>query len=263
LKKLTVDGLAAFQQNSLGFFHELPRYLPGARYLQEDGLFVGVTGWNLSAFNNAFIRNERQVTPDHVERIREIFAADELPFSVMVYSRERIPMCDGLLKEHGYFDIFTDQVMICEGPLLPRNGNSGVDIHAVGNADEQADFLEVVVNAFELPSSLPVEIFNDLLHIPLFHPMIGYLGDAPVGSGMLLCCQDIAAVYNVGTITAMRNRGIGTAMVTALHQCALADGFNATVLASTPTGYSLYQQLGYRLDGYQVTYAPAEYLNGP
>jgi hypothetical protein len=263
LKKLIVDGLAVFQQNSIGFFRELPRYLPGARYLQEDGLFFGITGWNLSAFNNAFILDECQVLPDHVERIREIFAADELPFSVMVYSRERVPMCDGLLKEHGYFDIFTDQVMICEGQLLPRHPNTEVDIHEVTNAAEQTDFLEVVVNAFDLPSSLPTEIFNDLLHIPLFHPMIGYLDDRPVGSGMLLCCQDIAAVYNVGTITAMRNRGIGTAMVTALHQRALAIGFNATVLASTPTGYSLYQQLGYRLDGYQITYAPTEYLNGP
>lgn len=258
-----MDGLLAFQQNSIGFFRELPRYLPGARYLQEDGLFFGITGWNLSAFNNAFILDECHILADDIERIREIFAEDELPFSVMVYSRERVPMCDGLLKEQGYFDVFTDQVMICEGSLFSRPANTSVDIHPVANASEQADFLEVVVNAFELSPSLPVEIFNDLLHIPLFHPMICYLDGVPVGSGMLLCCQDIAAIYNVGTISSMRNRGIGTAMVMALHQRALAMGFNATVLASTPTGYSLYQQLGYRLDGYQITYAPTEYLNGP
>jgi hypothetical protein len=247
----------------MGFFRELPQYLPGARYLQEDGLFIGITGWNLSAFNNAFILDEQQVSPQQVERIREIFAAEDLPFSVMVYSREQQPMCDGLLKEHGYFDIFTDQVMICEGAIFSKHISTQVDIHDVANASERADFLEVVVNAFDLPPSMPADLFNDVLHIPLFHPMIAYLNGEPVGSGMLLCCQDIAAVYNVGTVTTMRNRGIGTAMVAALHQRALANGFNATVLASTPAGFSLYQQLGYRLDGYQITYVPAEYLNGP
>ena len=82
-----VDGLAAFQQNSMGFFRELPHFLPGARYLQEEGLFLGITGWKLSAFNNAFILDECEVSPKQIARMREIFTAEDLPYSVMVYFR--------------------------------------------------------------------------------------------------------------------------------------------------------------------------------
>ncbi len=258
-----MDGLAAFKQNSIGFFRELPAYLPAARHQLEDGLFIGISGWNLSAFNNAFILDEHQVSSQQLEHTRDIFAEQNLPFSVIVYSQQAVPTCDALLKAHDYFDIFTDQVMIREEPLLPSLTTSPVAIQSVTTPRERADFLDVVVNAFELPPSMPIESFKDLLRIPLFHPMLAYLNDTPVGSGMLLYCQGIAAVYNVGTVIAMRNRGIGTAIVNALHQRALSDGYQGTVLASTPIGYSLYQHLGYRLDGYQITYSPTEYLNGP
>lgn len=258
-----MDGLTAFQQNSTGFFRELPQYLPGSRYWEEDGLFIGISGWNLSAFNNAFILDEQTVTARHMDRLREIFAVDNLPFSVIVFSRQAVPVCDVLLKEHGYVDIFTDQVMIHEGMQFSKSANPVIQVRPVINGSDQADFLKVVVNAFELPPSMPIELFNDLMRIPIFHPMIAYLDNCSAGSGMLLYCQGIAAVYNVGTISPLRNKGIGTAMMTALHQHALADGYSATVLASTPSGYSLYQHLGYRLDGYQITYSPVEYLNGP
>ena len=259
-----MDGLAAFQQNSTGLFRELPAYLPLARFWQEDGLFVGISGWNLSAFNNAFILDERQVSPQQLERPREIFAQGNLPFSVIVYSQQAVPACDALLKAHDYFDIFTDQVMIREDPsLLSQHAAPAVDIRVVTSPQERADFLDVVVNAFDLPPSMPIELFSDLLRVPLFHPMIAYMNNIPVGSGMLLYCQGIAAVYNVGTVTTMRNRGVGTAMVKALHLRACQGGYQGTVLASTPSGYSLYQHLGYRLGGYQITYSPVEYLNGP
>src|SRR5215470_16045465 len=109
-----MDGLAAFQQNSIGFFRELPTYLPEARFWQEDGLFIGISGWNLSAFNNAIVLDEAHVSSHQLIRAREIFAKDNLPFSVIVSSRQAVPVCDELLKAHDYFDIFTDQVMIRE-----------------------------------------------------------------------------------------------------------------------------------------------------
>jgi len=75
-------------------------------------------------------------------------------------------------------------------------------------------------------------------------------------------CAGVAAIFNVATHVTLRRRGIGTAMIGALHASAIAAGYDSTVLLSTPIGLSLYQKLGYRLDGYQITYMPGEYGAG-
>ena len=56
-------------------------------------------------------------------------------------------------------------------------------------------------------------------------------------------------------LAALESHGTQAAMMDRLHNQALADGYPATVLASSPMGLPLYNKLGYRHEGYQIGYA--------
>jgi GNAT superfamily N-acetyltransferase len=255
-----MNALEAFQRNWIGFFEIMPSYYRTARSWQEDGIVIGITGLSISAFNAAVVLDESFLTSAHIPQLATPFEAAGVPFSIQLCSRTPLPTCDDLLKSYGYVELFTDPVMIREGPLLPVPANTAVDIHAVDSAEDRACYRDILMEGFNLPPTVGTDFFDMLLNLREGRQMIARMDGKPVGSGMLLYASGVAAVYNVATVPAARKQGIGAAMMYRLHNQALADGFPATVLASSEMGLALYQKLGYRQDGYQIGYALPERL---
>ena len=255
-----MDGLEAFHHNWTGLFELLPNYYASARFWQEDGIAMAATGLPLSAFNGAFLLDEVNLTPDQLGQLSRLFAEAGIPFSVQVCSRQVIPACDALLRTHGYSDIFVDPVMIREGKLPVMALNPAVSVRPVRADVERDQFRRIVARGFNLPPTVTPDFFDMLLNIGEARQMIARMNGDWVGSGMLLYARGVAAIYNVTTLPAYRRQGISTALMVALHDQALADGYDATVLASSEMGLSLYQHLGYRRVGYQSGYAVVETL---
>jgi ribosomal protein S18 acetylase RimI-like enzyme len=255
-----MDGLEAFHHNWTGLFELLPNYYASARFWQEDGISMAATGLPLSAFNGAFLLDEVSLTPDQLERVSRLFAESGTPYSVQVCSRQAIPACDTLLRAHGYMDIFVDPVMIHEGQLDVPELNPAVSVRPVRTDIERDQFRRIVARGFNLPATVTPDFFDMLLNIGEARQLIARMAGEWVGSGMLLYASGVAAIYNVTTLPVYRRQGIGTALMVALHGQALADGYGATVLASSEMGLSLYQRLGYRRVGYQSGYAVSEAL---
>src|SRR5258708_2173643 len=220
-----MNGLKAFQTSAIGFFREMSRLLPDAECWLEDEVVIGITGWNLSAFNNAIVLDENHLSAATLDHLSSVFARTELPFSILVFSHEAVPACDSFLKESGYEVLFTDPVLACEGPLTVPSRNKAVKIRPVITEDEHQTFREVVTEGFQMPPTISAEMFDQLLRIPLNRPMLAWLDGKAVGAGMLIYSQGVAAIFNVATLEPWRRQGIGTEMMLALHARALQDGY--------------------------------------
>ncbi len=249
-----MDGLNSFQRNWIGFLATLPRYYPEARYWQEDGLVIGISGLQIAAFNAAVLLHEDGLSASRLAALPDPFTEAGVPFSIQVCSRRSVPACDELVQTHGYIELFTDPVMIREGPLQPTFTNPDVTVRLIGGEDERQTYKQVLIEGFSLPPSIGAEFFNMLLRLREAHQVIAWLGNRPVGAGMLLYADDTAAIYNITTLPAFRRQGVGATIMAFLHNRALSDGYGATVLASSSAGLSLYEKLGYRHEGYQIGY---------
>lgn len=75
----------------------------------------------------------------------------------------------------------------------------------------------------------------------------GYLDDQPVTCGTLFIDQDnIAGIWNVGTIEKARRMGIGTAITQKMCLDASKRGCTYSTLVSSSQGLKVYQRLGYK-----------------
>ncbi len=255
VKRFDVDGLRAFERNWIGLFEALPRYVPDARYWSEGDVSIGMTGIPVAAFNGVFVHDPAALTAVRLPRLTESF--DGMPFSIQVCVRDSIPACDGLLRAHGYEIIFEDPILIREGPLLDTPINPAVEVWPIATMEDEAYYQRIISDAFAMPPDLAPDFFDTLVSMQEGRVMIARLNGRAVGAGMLLYCNGVAAVYNVATLPNAQRQGVGTAVMGALQKQALADGYEATVLASSTAGLPMYHKLGYRHEGYQVAYAPA------
>jgi GNAT superfamily N-acetyltransferase len=248
-----VDALEAFQNNWIGFFEMLPHYRPAARFCRSDGLIVGMSGLPIATFNSVIVLDPGVLTLAHLANYAEIFKREDLPFCIQVCSRDPVAACNTLMLENNYTDLFLDPIMICEGPLLSPRLNPRVMIRPVESLADRECYEQIVGEVFSLPAGLS-EFFEMFWTIPGCLQLLALIDGEAMGTGMLLCANGSAAIYNVATLYEMRGQGIGSTIIHALHNAALDQGYEGTVLAASPSSHSLYQRLGYRLDGYQTSF---------
>ncbi len=75
---------------------------------------------------------------------------------------------------------------------------------------------------------------------------LAYIGDVPVGGGMLFIRGGMGGIYNMGTLPAYRGRGVARAILAACLADAEAAGCAYVGLTPTAMGRPLYERLGFR-----------------
>ncbi len=252
-----MDGVEAFQRGSVGLFELLPRYYSDARCWREDGLLIMIAGQAAATFNGILVLDQQAVTAERLTALERQFASERVPIAFEFYSHTTAAISDDLLTQRGYNLIVCDPIMICEGPLrVSQKPNPDVQIRALGGEEDRSAYRHIMTEAFKLPPNTVKELFDAMLKIGEGHQMLAWLNGEPVGCGMLLYTDGVATIYNVATLPSEQKRGVGTAMMVALHRRALEDGLGATVLAvQSEEALSLYKRLGYRQAGYQLIYA--------
>jgi ribosomal protein S18 acetylase RimI-like enzyme len=250
-----LDGVEAFRRNSAAMFQLLPRHIKAARVWQEDGFLITLAGPQAASFNGVLVLDEKALNDESLVRLETLFASEQTTLALELCSYDRVPSCHALLSAHGYYTLVSDQILIKEGPFAARTLNPRVEIRLVNGAYDAACYEQIMLRAFEMPAGTTHELFDAMIQIAENRLMMAWLDGNPVGCGMLLYCAGIAAIYNVGTLPSARRSGVGTAMMYALHQRALDDGYGATVLSvQSAEGLALYKALGYRQDGYQLIF---------
>jgi GNAT superfamily N-acetyltransferase len=110
------------------------------------------------------------------------------------------------------------------------------------------DAVQCFADAFDAdPEDVRRELGPNLLTIPSFVVLIGYLSDEPVATSMVATTRSaqLAGVYSVATRPAHRGRGFGTALTRAALLEARTQGYDTAVLEPSPMGAPMYRQMGF------------------
>jgi ribosomal protein S18 acetylase RimI-like enzyme len=118
----------------------------------------------------------------------------------------------------------------------------------VAGPDTIEDAVRCVAEAFEADADdVQRELGPNLLRIPTFTVLIGYVAGEPVATSLLATTSDVrlAGVYSVATRPSHRGRGFGTALTRAALLEARASGYDTAVLEPSPMGAPMYRRMGF------------------
>jgi GNAT superfamily N-acetyltransferase len=133
----------------------------------------------------------------------------------------------------------------------------GLEIHQVRDATGIDDHRKVVTEGFGSPPAVALgTTCAGLFDHPECAVYVGYVGGAPVVSGLGWRSGRTIGVYAIATISAARRRGYGAAMTARVVLDGLAAGCDLAALQASGSGRPIYERLGFRVDVRYVCYSP-------
>lgn len=250
----------AHYRNQQGMYFSGMNVIGGALLLYSD--IIDDFFWNYATQIN--ITNEKDITNEKVEKlIKEITAfylkKDRLP-SIYLTPFSQPKNISKHLEKHGFRIELKDAWMIYEKevPLIEKQktllikevqSNADMDIfinvfyEAYGGASEDEPYGELPPTygealrlSFEKPPNEP-----SIIHY------LGFNNGRPVGIGTLISSNGFGGIYNVGTSSRYRRKGIGSAISLKAIEDSKKEGNTATYLMTEEGSYveDFYRRLGF------------------
>ncbi len=226
----------------------------GGEVRQADGVIMAASGLSVSAFNIAFVTSPLAEPAKVLAEVARYFDGRKLPFIVRV--REGLdPRTEAAAEVAGM--PFSDAVpgMVLED--MGRRGPTveGLTIRTAGGEPELDDHARVAAQAF----GMPLEAARSLmavgrLHLPGIEFYVGYDEGRPVAASALFLSHDVAGVYNVATVPALRGRGMGEAMTWHAIRRGAERGALFASLQASEMGKPIYERMGFRTTTWYRTF---------
>jgi len=130
----------------------------------------------------------------------------------------------------------------------PRRILPAVRVRRVEDEGTRNAFAHLTSVSFEIPAGICQDIYGSArAWTGSFEGYVGYVGEVAVTTTAAVVTKDVAGIYSVGTLPQCRRHGYAEAIMReVLRQVKERTGIEATVLQSTVSGFSLYEQMGYR-----------------
>jgi ribosomal protein S18 acetylase RimI-like enzyme len=242
------------EDNILTYYRGIARHL-GGRFIEDGQVAWFATGRRSLLRFNAVLRMAVG-GPEELRRVADpildTFLSRNLPFFWADWPPGGAPGLADYLGATGLpFLRVTMPAMARRLDDLPANAPpDGVEIVRVQSAQEQADWLDVHMAGFEEPEAARAD-FGQYLAGSLAEPQsslehfVARWQGEPCAIATLLRAQHAAGIYHVTTLPAYRGRGLGRALTLAAMQAARRAGYASALLFATPSGFPLYQRLGF------------------
>jgi len=209
--------MLAVEDNILAYYQGIARYLGGQFTADAQVVWFSTGRRSLTRLNGVL----RLVAgrPAELRRVAapilDAFLAQNLPFLWAAWPPNGAPGLADFLNATGLPLVHAVMPGMARhlDDLPPVAPPAGVEIVRVQTEQDQADWLDVHMAGFEEPAAL---------YAPL-----------------------VAGIYHVTTLPADRGRGLGKALTLAAMHAARAAGYADAFLAATPSGFPLYQRLGF------------------
>jgi ribosomal protein S18 acetylase RimI-like enzyme len=227
----------------------LARSVPGGWVEQASGLTCIATGSTSPSFNLALSgegsRDPRGALEAASDRFREaglrwlLKLQPELDHELVVHARRRgFDLDEGAVYAMPIRAAAVTTALASASPLSI----------SVAGRDTIDDAVRCFADAFDAdPATVSRELGPNLLTIPTFTVLIGYLSEEPVATAMLATTRGVglAGIYSVATRRAHRRRGFGTGLTAAALAAAAAQGYDTAVLEPSPAGSPMYRRMGF------------------
>ena len=196
-------------------------------------------------------RLEPAAAAGRVRHALGIFASRGVPATWWVGPSTRPPDLGALLEESGFRHredvpwMAVELDLASEPPPSPE-----LVVQRVSAGDLQRAWTEVMAEGFGL--SAPVASYlGEAAEAAGYDAMgpwlryVGFVGDRPVATSGLVPTDEVAGVYNVTTVPALRRRGFGAAMTGRALLDARARGYRVAVLGTSSMGRGIYERMGF------------------
>lgn len=126
-----------------------------------------------------------------------------------------------------------------------------VEIVRVESQDDQADWLNVLMEGFDEPEPSRAD-FQQILASsltesnPVFEHFLARWQGEPCSVSTLLKARHGAGIYHVATLPQYRGQKLGKALTIAALQSARRAGYKEAILFATPSGFPIYHQPGFQ-----------------
>lgn len=222
----------------------------------QDGLLLITAPVRYSVFNITVLTDAISADDGDFER--------KLKCAAHHYSRLGHPwsfwVCEDLLPKRVHrrmHETFDELGLYCiaEPPGMeladfpaPRRPHPALKYRLVSDRATRADFSSLTVDCFQIPPAIAATVYEDPTRWdgPL-RMWIGYLDGVAVTSAATVDSDGVLGIYSVGTRPAYRCRGYAEAIMRHAVGEARAQGADGPLLLqSSPSGMSLYRNLGFK-----------------
>ncbi len=216
------------------------------------GLTLIFCGLNYAAFNAALITRQLDDDAPELERLIQVSTAAFQSRKL----RWTLWLCDDFLsprlrrhaphtfQRYGLHPLTRAPGMYADRLRAPHRPLPALDVRAVSDHQTRGAFSEIMSSAFDIPSSV-----SDSIYAPErawgggFKGYVGFVNGTAVTTAASMATSGVIGLYSVATQPQYRRRGFAEAIMRDVLQ---HSGAERTVLQSTSSGLSLYEQMGYR-----------------
>lgn len=229
----------------------LARSSEAGEVVEEDGLLFVSFGIPVVLLNAVFLTAPPAGAAGAdalVERARSFFGRRELPFllrmpEAVAAAVQRAARRAGMVE----LDPLPGMMLDAMPPAFPPRPGGLVVRPAQPGEQSMDDYRRVLSDGFDVPPGL-AQIFaaGPAVAAGRIRPVVGYVGDDPVGCSAMLLTGSVAGIYNVAVVPEQRGRGFGAALTWAAVAAGREAGAGVAVLQSTPLGEPVYSRMGFR-----------------
>jgi GNAT superfamily N-acetyltransferase len=247
--------MAAADLNFVGAYRKLVEHVPGAEMRAFDGAVAFATRLPISVFNGVMVL--RPATPGDVEGALDWIAGLRVPHRMWVRDDFRSTVLSLAEERRLEADPWLEPGMVLSPVPAPPDPPPGIDVRRVEDLAGLDDHVRVMTD-----DGVPEEVARGISRPTFaFDPEVqvftAYLADRRVGTALAIRTGTVSGVYNVGTLSDARRRGVGTAATWAAVAAGRAWGCDRIVLQSSEMGEHLYAAMGFRTVVRYVIFRPS------
>jgi GNAT superfamily N-acetyltransferase len=142
-----------------------------------------------------------------------------------------------------------------------KETNKNIKVIQVKTANEFNAWTEIISETFKLKKTDIKAFFHPLIYIAGDIPYLTYYKDLPVGTSLVYCSSQVAAIGVVSTLEKYRSKGIGFAATQACIKHAQKLGLPYAVLYSSSLGQFLYSKMGFKTAQVLQEFSSAKLVN--
>ena len=171
--------------------------------------------------------------------------AQDLPFAVIVGPA----VAEALEPLRAELDLVyaTDwPLMLCPGEAVQDHPQEGVQVRPVGSDEDQRGLARVLAGAFQMPEAsvlraMPRQLFDS----PSIEGWVAEWDGAVQSTVTATWHGSVVGIWAMGTAPEAQGQGVGKALLSRVMHDARQRGAEAFFLGATPSGFPLYERLGY------------------
>lgn len=199
--------------------------------------------------------NEKPLTAGDgktIQNVKNYFGKARLPFWWWVFPGAQSSMTSDMLEAEGFSfvagvpSLLADLTALNSGPCDAR-----LQVAQIRSKQELSWWEEVSFTGFDFPPETRGQYhrFTGAFNLNPDSPQkffLAFWNEKPAATSLLFLHENAAGIYFVATLAEYRRRGIGLALTLETMRFAKQAGAQFVTLQSSPDGYRVYQQAGFK-----------------